>query len=76
MDYWVDDLSFNDGRSFYGICIALGSVTLVSEQLKLELTTLRKDIQTDGRHAEVEYIDQSKLIFFVLAASLKKQDEK
>ena len=34
-----------------------GTVTLVSEQLKLELTTLRKDVETDGRHAEVEYIN-------------------
>ena len=34
-----------------------GTVTLVSDQLKLELTTLRKDIKTDGRHAEVEYIN-------------------
>jgi len=34
-----------------------GTVTLVSESFKLELTTLRKDIKTDGRHAEVEYID-------------------
>jgi poly(A) polymerase len=33
-----------------------GTVTLVSGKLKLELTTLRKDIETDGRHAEVEYI--------------------
>ncbi len=32
-----------------------GTVTLVSNKLKLELTTLRKDIKTDGRHAEVEY---------------------
>jgi poly(A) polymerase len=30
---------------------------LISDQLKLELTTLRKDIKTDGRHAEVEYIN-------------------
>ena len=34
-----------------------GTVTLVSEKLKLEVTTLRKDVKTDGRHAEVEYID-------------------
>ena len=34
-----------------------GTVTLVSDQLKLELTTLRKDIKTDGRHAEIEYTD-------------------
>jgi poly(A) polymerase len=38
-----------------------GTVTLVSDQLKLELTTLRKDIQTDGRHAEVEYINDWQL---------------
>ena len=37
-----------------------GTVTLVSDNLKLELTTLRKDIKTDGRHAEVEYIDDWK----------------
>jgi poly(A) polymerase len=38
-----------------------GTVTLVSDQLRLELTTLRKDIKTDGRHAEVEYIDDWQL---------------
>ena len=38
-----------------------GTVTLVSDQLKLELTSLRKDIKTDGRHAEVEYIDDWRL---------------
>ena len=32
-----------------------GTVTLVSDKFKLELTTLRKDIKTDGRHAEIEY---------------------
>jgi len=34
-----------------------GTVTLISDKLKLELTTLRKDIKTDGRHAEIEYTD-------------------
>jgi len=34
-----------------------GTITLVSDQLKLELTTLRKDVKTDGRHAEIEYTD-------------------
>ncbi len=38
-----------------------GTVTLVSEKFKLELTTLRKDVKTDGRHAEVEYIDNWQL---------------
>ena len=37
-----------------------GTVTLVSEKHKVELTTLRKDIKTDGRHAEVEYTDDWK----------------
>ena len=32
-----------------------GTVTLISEKLKLEITTLRKDKETDGRHAEIEY---------------------
>ena len=38
-----------------------GTLTLLSEQLRLELTTLRKDVQTDGRHAEVEYISDWQL---------------
>ena len=34
-----------------------GTVTLLSKKFKLELTTLRKDIKTDGRHAEIEYTE-------------------
>ena len=34
-----------------------GSVTLLTKNFKLELTTLRKDLKTDGRHAEVEFTD-------------------
>ena len=34
-----------------------GSVTIVSGKKKYELTTLRKDVKTDGRHAEIETID-------------------
>ncbi len=37
-----------------------GTVTLVSKKHKVELTTLRKDIKTDGRHAEIEYTDDWK----------------
>ena len=33
-----------------------GTITLVSDKLKLEITTLRRDIDTDGRHAKVQYI--------------------
>ena len=38
-----------------------GTVTLVSQKFKLELTTLRKDLVTDGRHADVQYIDDWQL---------------
>ena len=38
-----------------------GTVTLVTKKFNLEITTLRKDVQTDGRHAEVEYIDDWQL---------------
>ena len=41
--------------------ISHGTITLISKKLKLELTTLRKDLVTDGRHAEVEYIDNWRL---------------
>ena len=34
-----------------------GSVTAVINSSKFEITTLRKDIKTDGRHAEVLYTD-------------------
>ena len=37
-----------------------GTVTLVSDQHKVEITTLRKDTKTDGRHAVVEYTDDWK----------------
>ena len=40
--------------------LAHGSVTVVSDDKKYELTTLRKDIKTDGRHAEIETIDNWK----------------
>ena len=38
-----------------------GTVTLILGQLKLEITTLRKDVKTDGRYAEVEYINDWQL---------------
>ena len=34
-----------------------GTVTLLINDSKFEITTLRKDIQTDGRHAEIKYTD-------------------
>ncbi len=37
-----------------------GSVTILSDTKKFEFTTLRKDVKTDGRHAEIETIDDWK----------------
>jgi len=34
-----------------------GSVTIILNSSKFEITTLRQDIKTDGRHAEVSYTD-------------------
>ena len=34
-----------------------GSVTIILNSSKFEVTTLREDIETDGRHAEVSFID-------------------
>ncbi len=37
-----------------------GSVTIISSKGKYEITTLRKDIKPDGRHTEIEIIDDWK----------------
>ena len=57
-----------------------GTVTLVKGKLKLELTTLRKDIKTDGRHAEIEYTnnwleDSKRRDFTINAIYLDKNGE-
>jgi len=41
--------------------LAHGTITAVIEQQSFEITTLRKDIACDGRHAEVEFTDDFKL---------------
>ena len=41
--------------SFYESGIKHGTVTAKIDGYKFEITTLRKDISTDGRHAEVEF---------------------
>mgnify|MGYP001457538359 FL=1 len=41
--------------SFYESGIDHGTVTAKIDDYKFEITTLRKDISTDGRHAEVEF---------------------
>ena len=38
-----------------------GTLTIASDKNKVEITTLRKDIKTDGRHADIEYTDDWQL---------------
>ena len=40
---------------FYETGIEHGTVTAIIDNIKFEITSLRKDIKTDGRHAKVEY---------------------
>ena len=41
--------------NFFETGIKHGTITAVINQIKFEITSLRKDINTDGRHAEVEF---------------------
>jgi len=40
---------------FYESGIDHGTITAIQEKYKFEITTLRKDVFTDGRHAKVEF---------------------
>ena len=40
--------------------IAHGTITIFINDLKFEVTTLRQDVKTDGRHADVEFISDWK----------------
>jgi len=65
----VDDIDLATNLSPFEICEALkkkeinfyetgikhGTLTAVIDEQKYEITSLRKDIKTDGRHAEVEF---------------------
>ena len=41
--------------SYYEIGIEHGTITAIIDEYKFEITSLRKDVSTDGRHAEVEF---------------------
>ena len=49
-----DALKKND-INFYETGIEHGTVTAIIDKHKYEITSLRKDVATDGRHAEVEF---------------------
>tara|TARA_B100001250_G_scaffold277635_1_gene240115 strand:+ start:1 stop:1275 length:1275 start_codon:yes stop_codon:yes gene_type:complete len=43
------------GISYYETGIEHGTITAIINENKFEITSLRKDVSTDGRHAEVEF---------------------
>ena len=45
----------NSNINFYETGIEHGTVTAVIEDYKFEITSLREDVKTDGRHAEVKF---------------------
>jgi poly(A) polymerase len=44
-----------NGINFYETGIKHGTITAVIENYKFEITSLREDVETDGRHAEVKF---------------------
>jgi len=53
----VMNLLANAGLKAVPTGIAHGTVTAVAGEKSFEVTTLRKDVATDGRHAQVEFTD-------------------
>ena len=51
----VIEILKNNNINFYETGINHGTVTAVINDKSFEITSLRKDIKTDGRHAQVEY---------------------
>ena len=45
----------NNQISYYETGIKHGTITAIIDEYKYEITSLRKDVSTDGRHAEVEF---------------------
>ncbi len=45
----------NKQISYYETGIEHGTITAIIEEYKYEITSLRKDVSTDGRHAEVKF---------------------
>jgi poly(A) polymerase len=50
----------NNNIKYFETGIKHGTITAIIDKYNFEITSLRKDIQTDGRHAEVEFSDNWK----------------
>lgn len=54
----VMDIATNAGMLCIATGVKYGTVTIVIDKEHFEITTLRKDVATDGRHAVVEFTDE------------------
>ena len=53
--YEVTDILKKNDIDFYDTGLEHGTITVIIEENKIEITSLREDIKTDGRHAEVKF---------------------
>ena len=51
----VTDILKKNDIDFYDTGLEHGTITVIIEGNKIEITSLREDIKTDGRHAEVKF---------------------
>tara|TARA_Y100001970_G_C14155433_1_gene815255 strand:+ start:52 stop:1335 length:1284 start_codon:yes stop_codon:yes gene_type:complete len=51
----VIEILKNNNINFFETGIDHGTITAVIDKISFEITSLRKDVKTDGRHAQVEY---------------------
>ena len=51
----VKEILLQNKINFYDVGISHGTITAVIDKKNFEITTLRCDVSTDGRHAKVEY---------------------
>ncbi len=57
----VSEALKKDNIKFYETGIKHGTITAIINKNKFEITSLRKDLETDGRHAEVEFLNDWKV---------------
>ena len=53
--YQVTEILENNNISYYESGIEHGTITAIIEDYKFEITSLREDVKTDGRHAVVKF---------------------
>ena len=51
----VTEVLKNNNINFYNSGIDHGTITAIIDDCKFEITSLREDVETDGRHAEVKF---------------------